>query len=188
MLIGARRAGRACHRALGPQMLITKERSRGDRVPDLTHVRQAKRHARIGNRAQDSDSTFEPATIVTALVRGYGPGNDTCPPFSADSGDSRFVRRISGRSIVNVALPAVVDELGGGITTQQWVLDAYLLTLGSFILLAGSLSDSFGRLHILRLGLVVFGVASVACALAPTSGALIAARAVQGAGAAFLGA
>ncbi len=96
-----------------------------------------------------------------------------------------FVAFLDG-SIVNVALPAVVDELGGGITTQQWVLDAYLLTLGSFILLAGSLSDSFGRLHILRLGLVVFGIASVACALAPTSGALIAARAVQGAGAAFL--
>lgn len=96
-----------------------------------------------------------------------------------------FVAFLDG-AIVNVALPAVTRELGGGITTQQWVVDAYLLTLGSLILLAGSLSDTFGRVRILRAGLIVFGVASLACALAPTATLLIAARAVQGAGAALL--
>jgi EmrB/QacA subfamily drug resistance transporter len=98
---------------------------------------------------------------------------------------SSFVAFLDG-SIVNVALPAITRELGGGIETQQWVIDAYLLTLGSLILVAGSISDTFGRVGVLRAGLVIFGAASVACALAPTSLVLIVARAVQGAGAALL--
>lgn len=96
-----------------------------------------------------------------------------------------FVAFLDG-SIVNVALPAIARELGGGITTQQWVLDGYLLTLGALILVAGSLSDLFGRVRILRVGLVLFGVASLACAVAPTAEILIAARLVQGAAAALL--
>jgi len=96
-----------------------------------------------------------------------------------------FVAFLDG-AIVNVALPAMTRDLGGGITTTQWVVDAYLLALGSLILIAGSLSDSFGRLRILRAGLLVFGVASLACAVAPDSTFLIVARAVQGAGAALL--
>ena len=89
-------------------------------------------------------------------------------------------------SIVNVALPAIARELGGGITTQQWVLDGYLLTLGSLIMVAGSLSDIFGRVRILRTGLVLFGIASLLCAAAPTGAVLIAARLLQGAAAALL--
>ncbi|TFC01030.1 MFS transporter [Cryobacterium adonitolivorans] len=89
-------------------------------------------------------------------------------------------------SIVTVALPAIAKDLGGGVGTQQWVLDAYLLSLGSLILLAGSLADSFGSLRILRIGLCVFGLASIACALAPTASVLIATRGVQGIGAALL--
>lgn len=96
-----------------------------------------------------------------------------------------FVSFLDG-SIVNVALPSIADDLGGSIETQQWVIDAYLLTLGSLILLAGSLSDAFGRIRVLRLGLVIFGLASIACALAPSAVFLIGARAVQGAGAALL--
>ena len=96
-----------------------------------------------------------------------------------------FVAFLDG-SIVNVALPAITRELGGGIETQQWVVDAYLLTLGSLILVAGSISDTFGRVGVLRAGLVIFGLASVACAVAPSSLVLIIARAVQGAGAALL--
>ncbi len=96
-----------------------------------------------------------------------------------------FVAFLDG-AIVNVALPAMTRELGGGITTQQWVVDAYLLTLGSLILIAGSLSDTFGRVRILRAGLLLFGVASLACALAPSALTLIVARALQGAGAAML--
>ncbi|WP_157884141.1 MFS transporter [Arthrobacter alpinus] len=96
-----------------------------------------------------------------------------------------FVAFLDG-AIVNVALPAMTRELGGGITTQQWVVDAYLLALGSLILIAGSLSDTFGRLRILRAGLFIFGAASLACALAPTALLLIVSRGVQGAGAALL--
>jgi MFS family permease len=63
-------------------------------------------------------------------------------------------------SVVNVALPAIGRELSGGLTTQQWVVDAYLITLGSLILLAGSLSDLFGRKRVLAAGLAGFAVAS----------------------------
>ncbi|UPU89766.1 MFS transporter [Demequina sp. TMPB413] len=89
-------------------------------------------------------------------------------------------------SVVTVALPAIVDELGGGLTTQQWTVDAYLLTLGSLILVAGSVSDAFGRQRVLRFGLVLFGVASLAIAAAPTAGVLIAARLLQGVAGAML--
>lgn len=89
-------------------------------------------------------------------------------------------------SVITVALPAIMRELGGGLTTQQWVTDAYLITLGSLILVAGSLSDVFGRIVVLRWGLIGFGVASLACALAPTAEFLIVARAVQGIGGALL--
>ncbi|BDZ47105.1 MFS transporter [Naasia aerilata] len=90
-----------------------------------------------------------------------------------------FVAFLDG-SIINVALPAIVRELGGGVVTTQWVIDGYLLTLGSLILLAGSISDTFGRVRVLVAGLIGFGVASLACALAPTAEILIAARLVQG--------
>ncbi|HET7060398.1 MAG TPA: MFS transporter [Candidatus Saccharimonadales bacterium] len=96
-----------------------------------------------------------------------------------------FVAFLDG-AIVNVALPAIRDDLGGGLSAQQWVVDAYLLTLGSFILIAGSLSDLLGRKKILGLGLLGFGVASLLCALAPTSGSLIAFRALQGVAGALL--
>ncbi|MDQ1130231.1 MFS transporter [Microbacterium sp. SORGH_AS_0888] len=96
-----------------------------------------------------------------------------------------FVSFLDG-TIVNVALPAIDRELGGGLATQQWVADAYLVTLGALILLAGSVSDAFGRILVLRWGLVGFGVASIAVALAPSAVFLIVARAVQGAAAAFL--
>jgi len=96
-----------------------------------------------------------------------------------------FVAFLDG-TVVNVALPAIVDELGGGIATQQWTVDAYLITLGSLILVAGSLSDAVGRLRILRIGLVLFGLASVAIAAAPDPTFLVVARAVQGVAGALL--
>ncbi len=89
-------------------------------------------------------------------------------------------------TVVNVALPAIGADLGGGLSVQQWVLDAYLITLGSLILLAGSLSDQFGRVRVLRVGLIGFGVASVLCAVAPDGQILVLARGLQGAAGALL--
>mgnify|MGYP000971122027 FL=1 len=89
-------------------------------------------------------------------------------------------------AIVNVALPAIQRDLGGGLSAQQWVVDAYMLTLGSFILIAGSLSDLFGRKRILNIGLLGFGATSILCAAAPNSEFLIFARALQGVAGALL--
>lgn len=87
---------------------------------------------------------------------------------------------------VNVALPTIQHDLGGGLAAQQWVVNAYLLTLGSLILIGGSLGDLYGERRIFALGVGGFGVASLLCALAPTIGALIAARALQGVAGALL--
>ncbi|WP_431866440.1 MFS transporter [Microbacterium paraoxydans] len=96
-----------------------------------------------------------------------------------------FVTFLDG-TVVNVALPAISEELGGGITTQQWVVDAYLITLSALILLAGSLSDAYGRVLVMRIGLIAFGIASVAVAAAIDPLMLIVARGAQGAAGALL--
>jgi EmrB/QacA subfamily drug resistance transporter len=96
-----------------------------------------------------------------------------------------FVAFLDG-SVVNLALPAIGRDFGGGLALQQWVVDGYLLTLGALILVAGAVSDQFGRLSVLRMGSLVFGVASLLCALAPGGWVLVAARCLQGVGAAFL--
>jgi EmrB/QacA subfamily drug resistance transporter len=89
-------------------------------------------------------------------------------------------------TVVNVALPTIQRELGGGLAAQQWVVNAYLLTLGSLILVGGSLGDLFGERRIFALGVGGFGAASLLCALAPSIEALIAARALQGVASALL--
>ena len=83
-------------------------------------------------------------------------------------------------SVVNVALKAIEHDLGGGLAAQQWVVDAYLLTLGSLILVGGSLGDIFGELRVFGIGVASFAVASVLCAVAPESTALIVFRGLQG--------
>ena len=110
---------------------------------------------------------------------------DTDRPLIAVAVLASFVAFLDG-SVVNLALPAIGREFGGGLALQQWVVDGYLLTLGALILVAGAISDQFGRLSVLRMGIVVFGVASLLCALAPSGGVLVAARCLQGVGAAFL--
>jgi EmrB/QacA subfamily drug resistance transporter len=89
-------------------------------------------------------------------------------------------------TVVNTALPQLERSLGASFTDLQWVLDAYSLALATVVLTAGSLADRYGRRRLFMLGLVVFSVASLACALSPSAGFLIGARAVQGIGGAIM--
>ena len=72
-------------------------------------------------------------------------------------------------TIVNVALPAMRKDLHGGLAQQQWVVEAYLLTLSSLLLIGGSLGDLLGLRRIFSIGLTGFGVCSLLCAVAPTN-------------------
>jgi EmrB/QacA subfamily drug resistance transporter len=83
-------------------------------------------------------------------------------------------------TVVNVALPALSDDLNAGLAEQQWVVEAYLLALVSLMLVGGALGDQFGRRRMFLIGLAGFGVTSILCAIAPSSGFLIAARGLQG--------
>jgi EmrB/QacA subfamily drug resistance transporter len=96
-----------------------------------------------------------------------------------------FVAFLDG-SVVTVALPAIARELGGGFFIQQWTVDAYLITLGALILIAGSLSDIFGRKRVLYTGLLGFLVTSILCSIAPNGPFLVVARALQGIAGALL--
>ena len=89
-------------------------------------------------------------------------------------------------TVVNVALPAIRDDLDAGLATQQWVIESYLLTLGSLILIGGSLSDLYGRRRVFSAGVAGFGVTSILCAVAPNGELLIAARGLQGVAGALL--
>nr|WP_255525632.1 MFS transporter [Mycolicibacterium sp. BK634] len=87
---------------------------------------------------------------------------------------------------VNLALPRIAADLDTTTTDLQWVISVYMLTLGAFMVPAGRIGDIFGRRRALLAGIALFGVASVGCAIAPDAGVLIAARAVQGIGAALI--
>ena len=89
-------------------------------------------------------------------------------------------------SALGVALPSIQRELGAGPAAVQWVSNAYLLTLGALVLIGGAAGDRFGRRLVFLIGVALFALASIACALSPTVQLLIAGRAVQGVGAALL--
>ena len=89
-------------------------------------------------------------------------------------------------TIVNVALPSIRDDLGFTETSLAWVVNAYLLTFGGFLLLGGRLGDLFGQRRMFLIGIALFTAASLACGLAGTQGMLVAARAVQGFGGALV--
>ncbi len=89
-------------------------------------------------------------------------------------------------TVVNVALPTIQRALGGGLAAQQWVANGYLLTLGSLILVGGSLGDLYGERNVFALGVGAFGIASALCAVSPSIGFLVAARALQGVAGALL--
>jgi MFS family permease len=91
-------------------------------------------------------------------------------------------------TIVNVALPSIRGDLGFSETSLAWVVNAYLLTFGGFLLLGGRLGDLFGHRRLFLVGVSLFTVASVACGLSTTQGLLVGARAVQGLGGAVVSA
>lgn len=130
-----------------------------------------------------------------------GPNRRPCDtprayqPPAARPRDTRWVlpATIFGSSVsyvdesaVNVALPAIQRGLDAEFATMQWVFNGYMLSLASLILLGGLLGDRFGRRRMFIIGLVVFGISSIAAGLAPTAGWLVAARFGQGVGAAIL--
>ncbi len=89
-------------------------------------------------------------------------------------------------TVVGIALPAIARDFHAKVASMQWVVDGYTLTLAGLLLLGGALGDSYGRRKVYIIGTVWFALASLACGLAPGAGFLIAARALQGAGAALL--
>ncbi len=89
-------------------------------------------------------------------------------------------------TVVNVALPAIGDDLGADVSGLQWIINAYLLLLASLILVGGSLGDRYGRRKVFLVGTTWFAIASLLCALAPSTTFLIGARALQGIGGALL--
>jgi EmrB/QacA subfamily drug resistance transporter len=120
-------------------------------------------------------------------------GSDGAPPLAARHQTLILVAAILGTTVVtvdgtvvNVALPAIADDLGGGLAGQQWTANAYLVTLGSLLLIGGSLGDIFGERRVFAFGVGAFGVTSLVCALAPTIEILVAGRALQGVAGALL--
>lgn len=89
-------------------------------------------------------------------------------------------------SAVNLTLPVIQQQLGGGLAQAQWIMNAYMLMLGALVLAGGAAADRYGRLRVFILGVGLFSAASLACGLSPSLALLIAARAVQGVGAALL--
>jgi len=117
----------------------------------------------------------------SALVYGSPRGRRVLAATVLGSG----LAQLDG-TVVNVALPRIGEDLGGGLTSLQWTLNAYTLTLSGLLLLGGSLGDRLGRRRIFVVGVLWFTLASVGCSLAPGTEVLIAMRALQGAGAALL--
>src|SRR6266700_8394357 len=91
-------------------------------------------------------------------------------------------------TIVNVALPSIKDDLGFSETSVAWIVNAYLLTYGGFLLLGGRLGDLFGQRRLFLAGITLFTVASLACGLSNSQGFLVGARAVPGLGGAVVSA
>jgi EmrB/QacA subfamily drug resistance transporter len=116
--------------------------------------------------AERSESTVKRITLV-ACILGSG------------------IALLDG-TVVNVALPTIQRALGGGLAAQQWVVNGYLLTLGSLILVGGSLGDLYGERRVFALGVSGFGAASALCAISPSIGFLVVARMLQGIAGALL--
>src|SRR2546423_13311347 len=97
-----------------------------------------------------------------------------------------FFMTVLDVAIVNVAIPSIERSLHISGETVQWVITAYAITFGGFLLLGGRMADLLGRRRIFLAGLILFTLASLTCGLASSAGVLIASRAVQGLGAAII--
>src|SRR5436853_6777587 len=114
---------------------------------------------------------------VKAYERRWLPLDDLCLSLTVISIDN---------TILNVALPSIVRELGAKGSQLQWIVDAYTIVFACLLLTAGSLGDRYGRKHALTFGLVWFGACSALASAASSPGMLIAARALMGVGGAFI--
>src|SRR6195952_2267876 len=131
-------------------------------------------------RSEDGPTTV-PATAAEPLAYGSVQGKWVLLATVLGSG----LAQLDG-TVVNVALPRIGADLGAGLTSLQWTLNAYTLTLSGLLLLGGSLGDRLGRRRIFVIGVIWFTVASVLCGAAPTATVLVLMRALQGVGAALL--
>ena len=130
------------------------------------------------------------------VIKAQTPHRPTAKPLQQKQARLALAATVLGSSmafidgsVVNIALPAIQRDFGGNsasLASMQWVINSYLLTLGALVLVGGSLGDRFGRRRIFIIGIAIFTSASVACGLAGNSLTLIAARALQGVGAALL--
>jgi EmrB/QacA subfamily drug resistance transporter len=120
------------------------------------------------------------------MARGDAPPSDRTKRLALIAAILASTIAAVDSSAVNVALPAISRDLGGGFAAQQWVSNSYLLTLSALILLAGSLTDRLGERRVFVAGVLGFGIGSALCAIAPSVGVLIVARALQGVSGALL--
>ncbi|MBC7781405.1 MAG: MFS transporter, partial [Proteobacteria bacterium] len=124
-------------------------------------------HERSDTQSIDANATPFPRATLAATILGSS------------------VAFIDG-SVMNVALPALAQDLGAGPEGLSWVINAYLLPLGALMLLGGGSGDHYGRRRLFLLGLAIFTLASLVCATAPTLAWLLGGRVLQGLGAALL--
>ncbi len=142
-----------------------------------------------------SGLTARTGPLASAAMAATEERADAAGTIAFESGAGRWVLAVAvlgsgiaflDGTVVNVALPTIGEGLDAGTSSLQWILNGYLLTLASLILLGGSLGDRHGRRRIFAFGVAWFSAASLLCALAPTSETLIAARLLQGVGGALL--
>ena len=158
---------------------------------------------RLGHQIRD-ELRQRRTTITATVITLARPVNDRVGGGTVtDAGARPAVRQPPGRwvlaatvlgsgiaaldaTVVGIALPAIARDFHASVASMQWVVDGYTLTLAGLLLLGGALGDVHGRRKVFVIGTVWFALASLACGLAPDTGFLIAARAMQGAGAALL--
>src|SRR5262252_1800778 len=134
--------------------------------------------ARPNERASSGDTA---RGASPSLTYGSGTGRWVLAATVLGSGIASL-----DATVVGIALPAIGKDFHATLSSLQWVVDGYTLTLAGMLLLGGSLGDSYGRRKVFVIGTIWFAVASLICGLAPGTGILIAARALQGVGGALL--